>query len=129
MLFETTSKKSMAEIETDLKASADRRGFGVVASHDLKYAMRERGVDYACDCMLYDVCSPKLAARLLRINTAAAAAFPCHIAVHRSGDEYKLTTFKPTELLKSLSNSEMAAVLEETEQAMIDIVKDAAAER
>ena len=70
MLFELKSQKSLEAIGKGLEEAAARHQFGVVAVHDLKATMAKKGVDYNGDCMIYEVCNPLQAKRVLEANGA-----------------------------------------------------------
>jgi uncharacterized protein (DUF302 family) len=126
MLFERSSSKSIAEIDRDLRESAARQKFGVITVHDLKETMRNKGVEFAGECFVYEVCNPHQAKRVLEANGAVSTALPCRISVYRSGDRYKIATILPTALMKLFGTPELDPVAEEVEGVLRRMIEDAA---
>lgn len=106
--------------------AAGRHGFGVVAVHDLKATMAKKGVSYNGDCMIYEVCNPHQAKRVLEANGAVSVALPCRISVYRDGNEFRIATLLPTELLALFGSPELAPVAKEVEQVMVAMMREAA---
>jgi uncharacterized protein (DUF302 family) len=126
VLFELESEKSIAEIDRDLRESAAREKFGVIAVHDLKETMRAKGVEYAGECLVYEVCNPHQAKRALEANGAVSTALPCRISVYRSGGQYQIATILPTALMKLFGSPELELVAEEVESVLRRMIEDAA---
>ena len=126
MLFEVPSTKSIAEIDLALRESAARQKFGVIAVHDLKETMRNKGVDFNGECIIYEVCNPQQAKRVLEANGAVSTALPCRISVYRSGDQYRVATLLPTALMKMFGSPELEPVAQEVEAVIRRMVEDAA---
>ena len=126
MLFELESEKSIAEIDRDLRESAAREKFGVIAVHDLKETMRAKGVEYAGECLVYEVCNPHQAKRALEANGAVSTALPCRISVYRSGGQYQIATILPTALMKIFATPSLVPVAREVEAVVVAMMKEAA---
>jgi len=126
MIFEVSSAKSLDEIGRALQEAAARHKFGVIAVHDLKAKMKEKGVDFAGECMIYEVCNPQQAKKVLEANGAVSAALPCRISVYSSGGAYRLATILPTALMKLFSSSELEPVAQEVEDVVVVMMKEAA---
>lgn len=126
MLFEVTSSKPLEEIDRDLQAAAARHKFGVIAVHNLKETMKKKGVDFASDTMIYEVCNPHQAKQVLEANGAISTVLPCRISVYRSGDVFKLATILPTAMLGMFNNPELEPVAREVEEVVVAMMKETA---
>ncbi|MBM3749119.1 MAG: DUF302 domain-containing protein [Acidobacteria bacterium] len=126
MLFELPSSKSLDEIEQGIQASAARHGFGVIAVHDLKETMKKKGVDYAGECRIFEVCNPQQAKKVLEANGAISTALPCRISAYREGESYKLATILPTAMLAMFGNPELGPVAREVEDVVVAMMKETA---
>ena len=73
-----------------------RHKFGVLGVHDLKAKMAEKGVEFARECRIYEVCNPQQARRVLERNMEISTALPCRVSVYEEGGITKLATIKPT---------------------------------
>ncbi len=126
MLFEVTSHKTLEAIGQGLQEAAAKYKFGVIAVHDLKATMAKKGVDFAGECLIYEVCNPQQAKKALEANGAVSTALPCRISVYRSGDAYKLATIRPTALMELFATPSLAAVAQEVEEVVVAMMKEAA---
>jgi len=123
MLYEVTSRKSREQIDQGLRDAAARHKFGIITTHDLKETMKNKGVDFDGECLIYEVCNPHQAKKVLEANGSVSTALPCRISVYRSGDDYKLATILPTALMKMFEIPELEPVAREVEgviKAMMD---------
>ena len=122
MLFEVKSQRTIEEIDGRLNEAAARHSFGILAKHDLKSKMKEKGVDFSGDCLIYEVCNPVQAKKILEANPAVSTALPCRISVYSFEGGRRISTILPTEMMKMFGNPELepvAAEVEATLQAMI----------
>ncbi|MFN7925959.1 MAG: DUF302 domain-containing protein [Bryobacteraceae bacterium] len=126
MLIEAKSAKTLEQIDRDLREAAARQKFGVVAVHDLQQTMRNKGVEFGQACMIYEVCNPHQAKKVLEANGAVSTALPCRISVYGDGDGYRIATIQPTEMMKMFGGAELGPVAEEVERAMAAMVHEAA---
>ena len=126
MLFELKSRKSLEAIGKGLEEAAARHQFGVIAVHDLKATMAKKGIDYSGDCMVYEVCNPHQAKKVLEANGAISVALPCRISGYREGEEYRIATLLPTALLGLFQSPELDPVAKEVEQVIVAMMREAA---
>ena len=126
MLCKIESKKDLAGIGRDLEAAAQKRKFGVLAVHDLKAKMQEKGVEFQGDCRIYEVCNPHQAKKVLESNLEVSTALPCRISVYRTGAGYTLATIRPTSLVELFHADGLHPVAEEVERAIVAIMQEAA---
>lgn len=126
MIFELSSSKTLDQIGQGLQESAARHKFGVIAVHDLKETMKKKGVDFAGECMIYEVCNPHQAKKVLEANGAVSTALPCRISVYRSGDVHKLATILPTVMMKMFGSPELEPVAREVEEVVTAMMRESA---
>ncbi len=126
MLYTIQSRKPLAEIQRELEDSAARHHFGILAVHDLRETMKKKGVDFATDCRIYEVCNPVQAKKVLEANGAVSTALPCRISVYGSEGNYTLATLLPTQLMKMFASAELEPVAREVEVVIKEMMKDAA---
>ena len=126
MLFEVTSRKSLAEIDRGLQEAAARHKFGIIGVHDLRQKMKEKGIEFDNDCMIYEVCNPHQAKVVLEKNGAISTALPCRISVYRSGDGYAIATIRPTQLLRMFQTPELEPVAQEVEDVIVKMMRESA---
>jgi uncharacterized protein (DUF302 family) len=126
MLFEVESKKSLEEIDRGLQEAAARHRFGVIAVHNLKETMKKKGVDFANETMIYEICNPHQAKKVLEANGAVSTALPCRISVYGSEGAYKLATILPTAMMQMFNLPELEPVAREVEEVVVAMMKESA---
>src|SRR6266540_6924795 len=126
MLHIVESRKSLDEVAKDLEAAVTRHKFGVLGIHDLKATMAEKGVVFARECRIYEVCNPHQAKKVLEANLEISTALPCRISLYEEGGHTKLATISPTAMIGLYRNPELKGVAEEVEATLVAIMKEAA---
>jgi uncharacterized protein (DUF302 family) len=126
MLHVVESSKPLARVIPDLEKAVARHKFGVLGVHDLKAKMAEKGVPFARECRIFEVCNPHQAKTVLEANLQVSTALPCRISVYEEGGKTKLATIRPTALIGLYGTPELKSVAEEVEDTMIAIMSDAA---
>jgi uncharacterized protein (DUF302 family) len=126
MLHIVESKKTLADVTKDLEQAVARHKFGVLGVHDLKAKMAEKGVPFAHECRIFEVCNPQQAKKVLEANLQISTVLPCRISVYEDGKTTKLATIKPTAMIALFATPALQAVAEEVEATLSAIMADAA---
>ena len=126
MLHVVESRKPIDRVAKDLEAAVTRHRFGVLGMHDLKETMARKGVTFARECRIFEVCNPHQAKRVLEANLEISTALPCRISVYEEAGVTKLATIRPTALIGLYPNPELAGVAEEVERTLVQIMDEAA---
>jgi uncharacterized protein (DUF302 family) len=126
MLFEIQSNKNLEAIDLGLQEAAARHQFGIITVHNLKETMAKKGVEFDGECLVYEVCNPHQAKKVLEANGAVSTALPCRISVYRSGGGYRLATILPTALMKIFATPSLVPVAREVEAVIVAMMKEAA---
>ena len=126
MLSIVESTKPLGRVVTDLEHAVTRHQFGVLGVHDLKAKMTEKGVPFARECRIFEVCNPNQARRVLEANLRVSTALPCRISVYEEDGKIKLATIRPTALIGLFGAPELKTVAEEVEEALLAIMTEAA---
>jgi uncharacterized protein (DUF302 family) len=129
MLYTIESQKELAQIGCRLEADAQKHKFGVLAVHDLKANMQEKGTDFQGECLIYEVCNTFQAKKVLENNLELSTVLPCRISAYRADEGYTLATLKPTSLIELFHSERLRAVAEEVERTIIAIMQEAAEPR
>jgi uncharacterized protein (DUF302 family) len=88
--------------------------------------MAEKGVPFARECRIFEVCNPHQAKKVLETNLEISTALPCRISVYEEGGKTKLATIRPTALIGLYRNPELKGVAAEVEDTMVRIMAEAA---
>ncbi len=126
MLHVVESTKPLTRLVADLEQAVTRHKFGVLGAHDLKAKMAEKGVPFARECRVLEVCNPHQAKKVLEANLEISTALPCRISVYEEGGKTRLATIRPTALIALYPNPELRGVAEEVEETLVKIMAEAA---
>ena len=85
MLVKLSTDKTVSEAADALHAAVGANHFGVMQVHNLQETMTKKGVDFAHQCLIFGVCQPQQAKRVLEKNMGVSTALPCRISVYEEG--------------------------------------------
>ena len=126
MLVELSTDKTVSEAAAALHAAVQANHFGVMQVHNLKETMAKKGVEFARECLIFEVCQPQQAKKVLDQNMSVSTALPCRISIYEEGGKTILATLKPTTLLALFNTPQLKGVAQEVEDTIVKIMKEAA---
>ena len=126
MLITLSTDKSVSEAAIALHAAVEANHFGVLQVHNLKETMTKKGVEFESECLIFEVCQPQQAKRVLDQNMSVSTALPCRISIYEEGGKTILATLKPTTLLALFNAPQLEGVAQEVEHTIVKIMKEAA---
>lgn len=103
---------------------ATNHKFGVLGTHNLREKMEIKGVPFARECRVIEVCNPGHAQVVLNQAIEISTALPCRISVYEEGGRTILATIKPTMLLTMFAAQGAAATAQEVETTMVRIMDE-----
>lgn len=120
------SNKGFEEAATDLEAAVKRNEFGVLHIHDLGSTLRSKGIAFAENCKVFEVCNPGQAAKVLSIDMRLNMALPCRISVYTERGKTMIGMIKPAQMLAALSQVPfLTKVAHEVEAKTIKMIDEA----
>lgn len=122
MLYVKEVLGSVDDIVGKIEQAAKDNDFGVLDIHDLKQKMSSKGVDFAPECRIIEVCNPHKAKEVLENNMEISTALPCRISVYEEGDKVKIATIRPTFMLDVFGNPELKPIAQSVEETIIKII-------
>jgi uncharacterized protein (DUF302 family) len=126
MYYIVETDKSFGQASTDLESAVKNHGFGVLHSHDLGAALRSKGIAFAEECKIFEVCNPGQAAKVLSTDMRLNMALPCRISVFTDKLKTKIGLIRPAQMLSSLSqDAALAEVAKEVEEKTIQMIDEA----
>ena len=126
MYYIVESEKKFAPAAADLEAAVKRHGFGVLYVHDVGETLRGKGVVFAEQCRVFEVCNPLQAAKVMAADMRLNMALPCRISVFTEKGRTKIGMIRPGQMLAALSNdAELAEVARDVEAKTIMMVDEA----
>src|ERR1035437_5038659 len=127
MLITLSTDKTVGEAAVALQAAVQANHFGVMQVHNLKETMAKKGVEFTRECLIFEVCQPQQAKKVLDQDMSVSTALPCRISIYEEGGKTILATLKPTTLLAMFNTPQLKGVAQEVEDAIVKIMKEAAA--
>ena len=126
MYYIVDTDKPFDQAAADLEVAVKRHGFGVLHVHDLGTTLRSKGVVFAEDCKIFEVCNPGQAAKVLSTDMRLNMALPCRISVFTEKGRTRIGLIRPVNMLSALSqDAALARVAKEVEDATIRMVDEA----
>ncbi|CCE24251.1 DUF302 domain-containing protein [Methylotuvimicrobium alcaliphilum] len=126
MLVQLATNKTVNETATALQSAVEANHFGVMQVYNLKETMTKKGVEFARECLIFEVCQPQQAKKVLDENMSISTALPCRISIYEEGGKTILATLKPTTLLGMFNVPQLEIVARDVENTLVKIMKEAA---
>ena len=124
MYYTVETSKTFEQAAADLEAAVKRNEFGVLHIHDLGNTLRSKGVSFAEQCKVFEVCNPSQAVKVLSADMNLNMALPCRISVYTEKGKTKIGMIKPVPMLSALSKDatlvKVAQEVENRTKKMID---------
>jgi uncharacterized protein (DUF302 family) len=126
MYYIVETQKAFSQAVTDLEAAVAHHGFGVLHIHDLGATLRSKGMTFAEECKIFEVCNPGQAAKVLAADMRLNMALPCRISVFTEKGTTKIGMIKPAPMLSSLAqDAALEKVAQEVEEKSIQMIDEA----
>ena len=125
MLIKAPTEKTVSDAAAALHAAVQANHFGVMQVHNLKETMTKKGVEFARECLVFEVCQPQQAKKVLEQNMSVSTALPCRISIYEEDGKTILATLKPTTLLAMFNTPQLKEVAQEVEDTIVKIMKEA----
>jgi len=126
MYYVVETGKTFEQAAVDLEAAVKRNEFGVLHIHDLGNTLRSKGVTFAEQCKVFEVCNPTQAVKVLSTDMNLNMALPCRISVYTENGKTKIGMIKPVPMLSALSQDPtLVSVAKEVETRTIKMIDEA----
>ncbi|MDZ4730459.1 MAG: DUF302 domain-containing protein [Xanthomonadales bacterium] len=127
MYYIRETEKPFEQAAEDLDAAVKAHQFGVLHVHDLGNTLRSKGIAFAEQCRVFEVCNPGQAAKVLSNDMSMNMALPCRISVYTEKGKTKIGMIRPEPMLGMLSHSpELGVIAAEVEVATKQMINEAA---
>ncbi|NND87253.1 MAG: DUF302 domain-containing protein [Nitrosopumilus sp.] len=121
--FTVKTQKNIDDAILDLTENLKGIGFGLLETLDFKKILAEKGLEFADDYKLMEVCNPHLAKQVLEANPDLGLLLPCTIAVYKKDNENFISLARPTSLLSMVSDENLKISGEDIEKNLIKIIE------
>ena len=122
LTYTVKTHKAIDEIITNVTEELKKIGFGVLETLDFKKILTEKGLEFADNYRLMEVCNPNLAKQVLEANPDLGLLLPCTIAVYQKENANYISLAKPTTLLSMMSENNLKFSGKEIEENLIKII-------
>ncbi len=127
MMKTVETRKTLAQLRDDLPRAAASRKFGVLSVLDLQEKLREKGVEYAGQALIFEVCNPLKAKAVLEAAPEVSSVLPCRISAYTGKDgRTRLSTILPTALIGAFGVPALEPVARDVEESLAAILEEAA---
>ena len=125
MYYVVDSNKTFEQAATDLEAAVKRHEFGVLHIHDLGNTLRSKGIAFAENCKVFEVCNPGQAGKVLSTDMRLNMALPCRISVYTEKGKTRIGMIRPVPMLAALSqDASLVKVAQEVEAATTQMIDE-----
>ena len=128
MLVKISTDKTVSEAAAALQTAVPANHFGVMQVHDLKETMAKKGAGFERECLIFEVCQPQQAKKVLDQDMSVSTALPCRISIYEEDGKTILATLKPTTLLAMFNAPQLVEVAQEVEDTLVKIMREAASD-
>ena len=128
MLVKLFTDKNVTEAAAALQDAVQANHFGVMQVHNLKETMKKKGVEFNSECLIFEVCHPQQAKKVLGQDMSVSTALPCRISIYEEEGKTVLATLKPTTLLAMFNVPQLEIVARDVENTIVKIMKEAASD-
>jgi len=111
MYYIVETQKTFEQAATDLEAAVKRNNFGVLHIHDIGNTLRSKGMEFANQCKVFEVCNPQQAAKVMGIDMRLNMALPCRISVYTEAGQTRIGMITPANILAALSSDAALRVI------------------
>jgi len=126
MLIKLSTDKTVSETAAALQTAVQANHFGVMQVYNFKETMAKKDVEFDRECLIFEVCQPQQAKKVLDQDMSISTALPCRISIYEEGGKTILATLKPTTLLAMFNIPQLEGVAQEVEDTIVKIMKEAA---
>ena len=128
MLVKLFTDKNVTEAAAALQDAVQANHFGVMQVHNLKETMNKKGVEFNSECLIFEVCHPQQAKKVLEQDMSVSTALPCRISIYEEEGKTILATLKPTTLLAMFNVPQLEIVARDVENTIVKMMKEAASD-
>lgn len=122
MLYEKQATGTSEAILARLGDAVKANQFGVISQLDLRGKLADKGVAFAPECWVVEVCNPVQAKRVLEQEITLATMLPCRICVYERAGALWVGTLLPTQLIGMMDQPALAPVAAEVEATLVRII-------
>jgi uncharacterized protein (DUF302 family) len=118
IIFEKTTDKGLNDAIQSLKENLKEHSFGVLWELNFKDKLEEKGLEFADDFVVLEVCNPKQAKEVLEKNIHIGYVLPCKMVVRTENDQTYIGLLRPESLIGLFDEADLNDVAKKVEEAL-----------
>lgn len=116
------SRYSFDEAVEKVQEAAKKRGFGVLAVHDVKQALARKGIEFS-PYKIVEICNPEFAAQALKSDINLGLLMPCKVNVYKKDGRVYVSGIL-AEVLSKFSKADLGELPEKVSKIVKEIVDE-----
>ena len=123
--YEVVTSKSFNEAVESLVKSLEEHKFGVLWKLNFKDKLKEKGIEFDRNFMIFEVCNPHKAKEVLSKHIDVGYFLPCKLVVYEEGSTVKIGMVKPDILIGLLNHNDMEDTAKDVQNILISAIDHA----
>lgn len=123
IVFEKKTDKTIADAMASLKDHLKENSFGVLFELNFKDKLNEKGIEFADDYYILEVCNPKEAKKVLDKNIQAGYILPCKMVVRSEGENTYIGMTSPEALMNLYEQKDLNDFAEGIEETLRNVIE------
>jgi len=103
MQYIKKSTKSVTEVVENIKTIAPNHKFGVLSTRNMQETLANKGFDLQEECIVMDICNPKVAHTFLSEDLLLSSILPCTVSVFSKDGQTTVVANLLTELVPNIN--------------------------
>jgi len=103
MQYIKKSTKSVTEVVENIKTIAPNHKFGVLSTRNMQETLANKGFDLEEECIVMDICNPKVAHTFLSEDLLLSSILPCTVSVFSKDGQTTVVANLLTELVPNIN--------------------------
>lgn len=124
-IFELETGKDFADALAEVKKQLAARSFGVLWELNFKDKLQEKGLDFAQNFQVLEVCNPKQAKEVLDRHLDMGYFLPCKVGVYERDGKVYIGMLRPKTLVALAEKDDLKEVAQSVEATMREALEAA----
>lgn len=99
--------------------------FGIMQVYNFKEILAKKGLEFSRECIVFEVCQPQQAKKILDQNISSGTILPCRISIYEEGGQTIFSLLKPTALAAPFKDEQLVEIAQGIEERLIAIINEA----
>lgn len=123
--YEVETNKSFEDALESIVKSLEEQKFGVLWKLNFKDKLKEKGIDFANNFMILEVCNPHKAKEVLIKHLDVGYFLPCKLVVYEENGTVKIGMISPDKLIGLLNHEDLEDTAKEVQNIMVTAINNA----